>query len=188
MTQQGPLPWATAFAAVVRCVVASGKLLVQRRIHQPREHVGRRLWFADGTRGRVYRETVVDRPPAAEPCVLVVAFLLRGVHGRGHTLFRWESWLNLPLFVGFEGFVSKLWLAHDDHGFYRGVYEWDGPQAAEAYARALWRVLELVSVTGCVRYRVIPDLRCEDLLADAHILDPIEPTGERSWWRLIDAA
>ena len=188
MTQQRPLPRATAFAAVARCVVTTGRLLVQRRIHQPREYVGRRLWFADGTHGRVYRETVVDRPPAAEPCVLVVAFLLRGVRGRGHTLFRWESWFNLPLFVGFDGFVSKLWLADDDFGFYRGVYEWDTPEKAEAYARALWRVLELVSLRGCVRYRVVPGLRRDGMLADAHVLDPVEPAGEGSWWRLVDPA
>jgi hypothetical protein len=29
-------------------------------------------------------------------------------------LFRAESLLNTPLFVGFPGFVSKLWLAHDE--------------------------------------------------------------------------
>ncbi|MFG1813519.1 hypothetical protein ACGFIF_07135 [Kribbella sp. NPDC049174] len=188
MTQKGPLPRATAFGAVARCVVTTVRLVGKRRIRQPHEHVGLRLSFADGTRGRVYRETVVDRPPATDPCVLVVAFRLRGVRGRGHTLFRWESWFNTPLFVGFEGFVSKLWLAHDDFGFYRGVYEWDRPEAAEAYARALWRVLELVSQKGCVRYHVIPGLRRETLLADARVLDPVEPAGETSWWRLVDAA
>src|SRR5688572_5354701 len=57
------------------------------------------------------------------------------VRGWGHALFRWESLLNTPLFVGFAGFVSKLWLAHDEDGVYRGFYEWDGPARAEYYAR-----------------------------------------------------
>jgi hypothetical protein len=35
----------------------------------------------------------------------------------GIALFRWESLLNTPLFVSFPGFVSKLWLADDEHGF-----------------------------------------------------------------------
>jgi hypothetical protein len=69
-------------------------------------------------------------------------------------LFGRESLLNTPLFVGFPGFVSKLWLAHDDDGVYRGVYEWDGPARAEYYARCLWRILELgacpaPSTTSC---------------------------------------
>ncbi|MEI8406654.1 MULTISPECIES: hypothetical protein [unclassified Kribbella] len=188
MTAHGPLPRATAFGAVAHCAVATVRLAGRRRIHHPREHVGRRLRFADGTQSRVYRETVVDRPPTTDPCVLVVAFRLRRVRGRGHTLFRWESWFNIPLFVGFDGFVSKLWLAHDDFGTYRGVYEWDGPESAEAYARALWRVLELVSVKGSIRYQVIPGLRCDDLLADAHVLDPVEPAGQGSWWRMVAPA
>ena len=129
-------------------MAATAGLLAQRRVHQPRTWVGRRLRFADGSSAPVYRETVIDRGPAEEPCLLVVGFRLRAVRGRGHVLFRWESELNTPLFVGFPGFVSKLWLAHDDHDLYRGVYEWDGPHRAEDYARALYRVLALVSCTG----------------------------------------
>lgn len=89
-----------------------------------------------------------------------------------------------PLFVGFPGLVAKLWLAADEQGVYRGLYEWDGAARAESYARALWRVLALVSVRGSVHYRVIPGLRREELLArsDLHA----EPTAEaHGWWRPV---
>ena len=43
-----------------------------------------------------------------------------------------------------------------EHGVYRGLYEWDGPAQAEAYARALWRVLALVSVRGSIHDRLGP--------------------------------
>ena len=188
MTVQHPLPRAVALAAVCRCVASTMRLLAQRRVHQPREYVGRWLRFADRTEGRVYRETVVDRPTPADPCVLVVAFRLRGVHGRGHAVFRWESWFNTPLFVGFPGFVSKLWLAHDDVGTYRGLYEWDGAESAEAYARALWRVLELVSVRGSIHYHVVPDMRRDELLRDPHLLDPVQPANQGTWWRMVGAS
>jgi hypothetical protein len=112
----------------------------------------------------VYRETVVDRGPTEDPCVLVVEFKLRLLRGRSHALFRWESLLNTPLFAGFPGFVSKLWLAHDQHGVYRGIYEWDGPRRAEHYARCLWRVLALGSVPGSIHYRVLPGLRRDEFL------------------------
>src|SRR5687767_7130336 len=141
---------------MARCVFDAARLLAGRRLRLPRGRVGMRLRFADGTSARVYRETVVAGRAAAEPCVLVVAFRLRFVRGWGHALFRAESLLNTPLFVGFPGFVSKLWLAHDERGAYRGVYQWDGPDRAERYARALWRVLALVSVPGSIAYRVVP--------------------------------
>jgi len=186
MSRGGPLPQAAAWRAVCECVAATVALLARRRVHLPRERVGRRLGFADGSSGVVYRETIVNRPPPADPCVLVVAFRLRWVRGRAHTLFRWESILNTPLFVGFPGFVSKLWLAHDGQGRYRGVYEWDGAGRAEHYARALWRVLALVSVPGSIDYRVLPGRRRDELLAAPDRLAP-ETAVAGSWWRVVEA-
>jgi len=154
-------------------------MLATRVVRWPRGNVGRRLRFADGTTGEVYRETVVARPPA-EPCLLVVCFRLRRVRGRGHVLFRWESWLNTPLFVGFPGFVSKLWLADDERGRYRGVYEWDGADLAEHYARSLWRVLALVSEPGSIDFKVVPGLRRDEVLADPGLLDA-DPSAS-DWW------
>jgi hypothetical protein len=160
-------------------------MLARRQVRQPHEYVGRVIRFADGSAGRVYRETTVDRPPE-NPCVLVVAFRLRGVRGRGHAWFEKESLLNTPLFVGFPGFVSKLWLAHDGHGTYRGLYEWDGPDAAEQYARALWRVLALVSARGSIGFRVFPGLRRDDVLADPSRLNGALTVGE-AWSRVVAA-
>ncbi len=173
---QAPLGKQAALAALIRCVMSTAGLLWQRRIHLPSERVGLQLSFADGTSARVYRDTVVDRGSTQDPCVLVVEFRLRLVRGWGHTLFRWESLLNTPLFVGFPGFVSKLWMTCDEHGRYRGIYEWDGPQQAEDYARALWRVLALVSVRGSIRYQVFPGLRRSDLPLPDEGADPL------AWW------
>lgn len=184
---EGPLPRTTAWPAVARCFARSVRMLLSGEIHQHRANVGRLIRFADGTTGRVYRETIVDRAPA-DPCLLVVSFRLRGVRGRAHTLFRMESLLNTPLFVGFPGFVSKLWLAHDSHGIYRGLYEWDGADRAEQYARSLWRVLELVSEGGSIDYRVLPGLRRDEVLSDSGVLDRYASKGEGTWWRVVAAA
>jgi len=183
-TGRPPLPVGTAWSAVARSVVCSAALLWQRRVHLPRRHVGRLLRFADGTSARVYRETVLDRPPPVDPCGLVVQFRLRGVRGAGHRLFRWESLLNTPLFTGFPGFVSKLWVAHDERGAYRGVYEWDAPERAETYARALYRVLALVSVPGSIHYAVVPGLRRDAVLAAPRTA---VPGNGPDWWRLVAA-
>jgi hypothetical protein len=181
------LPLPAALKHLAGCVASTARLLARRRIHLPRENVGRRLRFADGTSSRVYRETVVDRGPTADPCVLVVEFRLRAVRGRGHAAFRWESLLNTPLFVGFPGFVSKLWMAHDENGTYRGVYEWDGPEAADTYARALWWVLALVSRRDSIHHRVVPGLDRARLLADPSVLDAMAPVGAEDWWRVTGA-
>ncbi|WP_402468996.1 hypothetical protein [Isoptericola aurantiacus] len=151
-------------------------------MRQPRSAVGRVVRFADGTQGRVYRETVAARSPS-EPCFLAVAFRLRGIRGdRGHALFRAESLLNTPLFVGFPGFVSKLWLAADERHLYRGLYEWDGAERAEAYACSLWRVLELVSERGSIDYRVVPGLTRDDALARPVPVGAAEAAD--GWWRV----
>jgi hypothetical protein len=159
-------------------------LSARRAIHQPSLRIGQVLRFDDGTAGRVYRETTVTNPRCDAPALLVVTFRLRWVRGWGHALFRVESILNTPLFVGFPGFVSKLWLAHDEHGRYRGFYQWDDAVLADAYARALWWVLALVSVRGSIRYVVVPGVRRDDVLSEPARLGTAAH-GERSeWWRL----
>jgi hypothetical protein len=122
LAEQGPLPLFAAVRAVARCIVTTGTLLRQRRVHLARAHVGDRVHFANATMATVYRETMVTGPPPAAPAALAVTFRLRGIHRAfGHALFRWESILNTPLFVGFPGFASKLWFTHDGTGAYRGI-------------------------------------------------------------------
>ena len=186
MNEQTPFPLWVAVRAEARCIVSTARLLAHHRVHRPTGHVGTLLSFADGTTSRVYRETVVEGVPV-DPCVLLVAFKLRAVHGWGHVLFRWESLLNTPLFVGFPGFVSKLWLAHDENGVYRGFYDWDGADRAEYYARSLWRVLALVSVPGSIHYQILPGCRRDDLLADPDRIVDASGTWAR-WWRLVGRA
>ena len=182
MIERPPAAPATAVRRLARCVLTTFGLLGQRRIHLPKGCVGLQLHFADGTASKVYRETVVDRPATADPAVLVVGFRLRAVHGQlAHALF------NTPLFVGFPGFVSKLWVAHDSRDIYRGVYEWDGATLAEDYVRTLWRVLALVCVPGSIRYEIVPGLTRGELLSDPTTLDTRAPAQMRDALRLMAA-
>jgi hypothetical protein len=179
-----PLAYPAALRALAGCAVRVATLLCRRRMHLPARWVRTRLRFADGTSALVYRETVIDYGAVPGRCVLVVTFTLRAVRGWGHAVFRAESLLNTVLFAGFPGLVSKLWLASDSRGRYRGVYEWDGPQRADQYARALWRVLALVSVPGSIHYVVLPGLA-----RDGFAFDP-PPSGEpaadgAAWWRVV---
>lgn len=177
--ERPPLPRLTVLLALARCCASTVRLLQQGRLHLPARRVGMVLRFADGTSARVFRETVADRGTTLDPCVIVVEFRLRAVRGWGHAAFRRESLLNTPLFAGFPGFVSKLWLANDGLGRYRGLYEWDDPLLAENYARALWRVLALVSIPGSIHYVVLPGLRRDEVLERLHLLG-----GGEAWWQL----
>jgi hypothetical protein len=174
-----------AIVALVRCVARTFVLLIRREVVQPRDHLDDVMAFGDGSHARVYRETVAKDAAAAEPAVLVVAFRLRRVRGVGHAVFRAESLLNTPLFAGFPGFVSKLWLAHDENRVYRGVYQWDGAEEASAYVRAMWWVLALVSERRSIRYAVLPGLRRDDVLADPRLLDGAAPGQPDAWWRPV---
>jgi hypothetical protein len=182
VVDQRRLPFGVAVVDLARCVARSVALIGRGAVRQPRASVGRRVTFADGTSARIYRETVVDRVPT-DPCALVVGFRLRGVRGWGHAAFRAESLLNTPLFVGFPGFVSKWWLAHDENGVYRGLYDWDGPERATSYARALWWVLMLVSVRSSIRWQVLPGARRDDLVDAANRVGTV--TEDDRWWRPV---
>jgi hypothetical protein len=173
-----PLSLSSVPKALARCVGASAALLVRHRIRQPTEHVDEVISFANETSARVYRETARVGTKVTSPVALAVEFRLRWVRGRGHQLFRAESLLNTVLFVGFPGFVSKLWLTHDQRGCYRGLYEWDGATRAHAYSRALWWVLALVSERSSIHYVVLPGCTRAELLAGVEGDDP-------AWWRVV---
>ncbi|HVV37796.1 MAG TPA: hypothetical protein VHC63_14400 [Acidimicrobiales bacterium] len=177
------MPLRDAVRALARCVTQTFVLLVRREIVQPSDNVGAQLHFADGTTGRVYRETQVQGAAGDDVVQLVVGFRLRGVRGWGHALFRAESLLNTPLFVGFPGFVSKLWVAADENGLYRGVYEWNGAALALAYVRALWWVLALVSYRSSIDYAVVPGVRRAAVLAGDEVRG-----ATAAWWRVTGVA
>ncbi len=180
----GPLPRSTALRNVLGCACRSFGLLVRRQSHLPRELVGTRLHFADGTSAEVFRETAAEVVDAEVPCLLFVTFRLRLLRGRWHRLFLWECILNTPLFVGFPGFGSKLWLKADEKGRYRGLYEWSDPPSAARYARSLWRVLDLVCTRDSVAYAIVPGLRRAEVLDDPDLLAPLDASGA-SWWRVV---
>lgn len=187
MGGQRPLPPGEAWRAVTACFASTFPLLAHHQVHLAKDRLGTRLRFTDGTSARVYRETRLGSGLAKDPCTLAVTFRLRLVHGRTHALFRLESLLNTPLFVGFPGFTSKLWLAHDEQGRYRGLYEWDGAARAELYARSLWRVLALVSVPGSIRYVALPGLRRDDVIADPGLVEEVtsrDVAADAAWWRI----
>jgi hypothetical protein len=173
--------------ALAGCVLRTGALWVHRRILQPGDNRGRRISFADGSRAAVYRETVIDGPALTSPSVLVVCFRLRHVHHSwAHALFRLESELNTVLFAGFPGLASKLWLGHDQHGLYRGFYQWDGAELAVAYVRALWWALAIVSDPGSIHYAVLPGLDRDAVLANPSVIDEQLNATPGGWWRPVE--
>jgi hypothetical protein len=149
MTQQDT-PRPGPVAAFARSAMATGRLLAAGRLASPRAYVGRRLGFADGTTSFVFRETAIRDHDPRDPAVLVVRFRLRAFGHRRllHALFRRECILHTPLFAGFPGFQTKLWISDTTTGVYRGLYEWDGPERAADYADTLARLLDPLSTTA----------------------------------------
>jgi hypothetical protein len=171
-------------AAFARSAVATGRLLAAGRLTSPRTYLGRRLCFADGTTSLVFRETAIRDPHPRDPAVLVVQFRLRAVGHRRllHALFRRECILHTPLFAGFPGFQTKLWISDTTTGVYRGLYEWDGPERAADYASQLARLLTPLSTPDSVRYHIIPGIRRRDLF-DASRLSAGQEQAADAWWR-----
>jgi hypothetical protein len=183
-SERQPLPLKPAITALAGCAWRVMSLLVQGRIRQPGGNLGRRIFFADGSNAVVYRETVIDRPPPVLPTVLVVSFRLRHVRNAwAHALFRSESELNTVLFAGFPGMMSKLWLRHDQHNLYRGLYQWDDSGLAVRYVQALWWALALVSEPASIHYAVLPGLDRDEVLANPAVIDDTLSAAPGGWWR-----
>jgi hypothetical protein len=163
------------------------RMTTRHRLARPTDHVGTVIRFRDGTTSRVFRETVVVGAPTADPVLLVIAFRLAFLDDLGplHAGFRRECLIHTPLFAGFRGFRSKLWLEDEDRRIYRGVYQWDGEKDAVTYAARMVGLLAPFSNRGTARSHVVPGLTRSD-----YLLDPDVTTGGASgeWWRLAHRA
>jgi Polyketide cyclase / dehydrase and lipid transport len=171
-----------ALADFAACARTWCGLAARHRLVSPGEHVGTWLSFRDGTSSRVFRETALGGVRTREPVLLVIQFRLAALGSSRllHAAFRRECVLHTPLFAGFPGFRSKLWLDDVRTGVYRGVYEWDGADLARAYARRMLGLLAPFATRGTARSHVVERLRRDDFLRD-----PDLAPGDRGddWWR-----
>ena len=154
---ESPTGRGAVVAAVVGSAVVTARLLARRGLVMPRDRVGTRLAVADGTTSVVFRETAATHPRPPGGAVLVVRFRLRWIGDArwAHAVFRRACLVNTPLFAGFPGFRTKLWLIDPATGVYRGLYEWDDVRGAVRYAERLRHVLALVTCPGSVSYEVV---------------------------------
>ncbi len=169
-------------AAETRCVLSTLGLLARHEVAMPRDNVGRSVVFADGTRSEVYRETAMRKRRYLGLVLLVVKFRLRfiGSSRLAHWLFRVESLFNTLLFAAHRGFQTKLWLTDRRTWFYRGIYEWEGMEAAVEYAETLRVVLRPWVQSGSFAYQIIEGRSRDDYLQGVEV-EPSEQ--EEAWWR-----
>ncbi len=148
-------------------------LLLRHRIRLRTARVGRPLTMSDGGEFVPFRETVVRGPRRADvpPAVLRPRFRLRGIGRPGsmrHRLFRRVCIVTTPFFVGVGGFRSKLWMYDPVTGAYAGLYDWDDPIAATAYAESLCRVLRWLSMPASVSCELVEALDVDAYLRRGH--------------------
>ena len=173
----------SAVADFARCVRTWGGLVARRRLVSPKENLGARLTFADGSSSFVFRETAVTEAATTDPALLVIQFRLAALGSNQllHAGFRRECVLHTPLFAGFPGFRSKLWIDDVETGVYRGVYQWEGADLARHYATRMVGLLAPFSNAGTARCQVVERLRRDDFLLHPE-LAPDDVEGD--WWRL----
>jgi hypothetical protein len=163
------------------------RMSARHRLARPVHHVGMMLSFRDGTTSRVFRETCVVGAGTVDPVLLVIGFRLAFLDDLEllHAGFRRECVIHTPLFAGFRGFRSKLWLEDADTRVYRGVYQWDGQEDAATYAARMVGLLAPLSNRGTARSQLVPGLTRSD-----YLVDPDVTTGGASdeWWRLAHRA
>jgi hypothetical protein len=180
----------STFAAIADYGVSARewmRMSAHHRLSRPVDHVGATLSFRDETTSRVFRETLVVGAATADPVLLVIRFRLAFLDDLGllHAGFRRECLIHTPLFAGFRGFRSKLWLEDEDTRIYRGVYQWDGEKDAATYAARMVGLLAPFSNRGTARSHVVPGLSRSDYLVDPDVTAGGASDG---WWRLAHRA
>ena len=182
-----PLPVESAARAVLRCVGAAAVLLFRRRIRLPRRRLGRRVHFADGTTGVVYRETIADGVAALEPCTLLVISAC-GASGVGLTPPSAPRACSTHHYSSdFRDLSAKCGSPRSARRVSRPL-RMGRPRAGDRLRPSLWRVLALVSTPGSIHYAVVTGILPPRSLprgsGSHHQAGSAGTAGQ--WWQIID--
>ncbi len=176
MSESSRVSLLSAVLAAAASVVRFCFLLISGRIHQPHQHVGDQLTFANGASARVFRETVVEQGRCDAPTVLIFLYRLRATDDWVQKMYLRASVLITPFVAGVPGFVSKMWLTFDENAAYCSIYEWDNAGHAESSAQAIQRILPLIAPPDSIAYHVISDTtRAQYLAQSGKVANDIPP-------------
>jgi len=144
--------------SALHSAVRTAVLLLRHHLHLRRDRVGR---VVETERGQlvVFRESICDgvRPGAV---TLHVWFHLRGVPAGSYVrprVFEHLSWVNTPLFAGWEGYRVKLWMVEPRTVNYAGLYSWTTRAEAERYGDYITALLRPLATAGTVGYSVFDE-------------------------------
>lgn len=107
---------------------------------------------------QVFRETVSQKQFNNPKVVFIVGFRLKiiGSNSLLHWLFQRLCILTTPFWSGFKGFHIKLWLVNPENKNYLGIYEWFGRENSQIYLNMLIPILNVVSTSGSVWFKIYP--------------------------------
>ncbi len=141
----------------IQAFLHANRLLLTGRLRFSRARLGERVTPPDGRSYTIFRQATVS-PAGGQPdragVVFEVQFHPAGMSAAAN---KWFSLLPMPFCVGCPGFRSKLWAVNESTGECAGIYEWDTPQDAEAYAASFaMRFSKGRSRPGTFSYRITP--------------------------------
>ena len=140
------------------CVLNATKALFTGHLHFLQEHTGKVILMDDGQSFRIFRHVRLE---AAESCiesreaVFIVRFKFAHFSQRANRL---ASCIPIPLIVGFPGFRDKIWAVNDTTGYWQGMYQFESPQAIEAYRNSfVLRVMNNRTIPDSLSYKILPE-------------------------------
>ena len=115
------------FSSIVRAIY----LLMQRRIHFPKDRLGNII--DQGEEFEIFRQMTLD-PDKDQPETPGAIFKVRfRFASMSPEMNKRSSLIPIPFILAQPGFRSKMWALGRDSGEFQGIYEWDTVASAENY-------------------------------------------------------
>jgi hypothetical protein len=121
----------TAQRGPVSSLVRAIYLLLQGRIHFPKEHLGEIV--SEGEDFEIFRQMTLDPSndqPEKPSAIFKVRFQFASMSPEMNIK---TSLIPIPFIVAQPGFRSKMWALGRESGEFQGIYEWDTVASAENY-------------------------------------------------------
>jgi hypothetical protein len=128
------------------------------KIHFPKNYNGKTITTSDNKNFTIFRHVIVGNKKDLKKekgTVFIVKFKLAKMSVEKNKRF---SLFPIPMFIGLPGFRAKFWLADNETGYNKGIYQWKTKQDAINYSQSFAvDFMTKRSEENTVSVEIIPD-------------------------------
>lgn len=133
------------------CIAVSVFHLINGKLKFSSQFIGKEVVFEDDKYTVFRHVTERSNKTAEDSCSFLVSFKFSHL---SHRMNQLTSIIPMLIITGFPGFISKMYAANKESGYWLGLYEWQSKTHLENYTRSfVFRMMKKRAVSNTLKMK-----------------------------------